>query len=117
MNHVRYALLAFALIGLPACEARVAGPAIAVPEVSVSAVEDVSPVVVTAAPPPLRYEVVPRPIVGRVWVPGYWHWGPRGYIWAPGRYVVARPGYRWIAPRYVWRGGYHYYYGGHWIRR
>lgn len=52
--------------------------------------EDVA--VVTAAPPPAEIEVVPAPVVGQVWVPGYWWWGPQGYVWVHGRYAVGRPG-------------------------
>jgi hypothetical protein len=74
---------------------------------------------VVAAPPPApRVEVVPRPVVGRVWVPGYWWWGGRrGYVWMGGRYAVAPRGAVWEGPRYVFRGGVHYYYRPHWVRR
>jgi hypothetical protein len=114
-------LLAALAIGasLTACSAQVE------PETGYFAATDSAPTppndpvidIAATAPPAPLVEVVPAPIAGRVWVPGYWHWGGRGYVWLRGRYVVAPRGSVWIAPRYVYRGGRHYYYRPHWERR
>jgi hypothetical protein len=64
---------------------------------------------VNVAPPPLRYEVVPAPRVGWVWVPGYWDWRYHRHYWVPGHYVRHRPGYYYEPVRWVYRGDrYHY---------
>lgn len=61
------------------------------------------------APPPLRYEVVPAPRVGRVWVPGFWDWRYNRHYWVPGHYVRHRPGYYYQPARWAYRGDrYHY---------
>ena len=64
---------------------------------------------VQVAPPPPRYEPMPRARPGNVWVPGHWVWNERAYAWrggywqparadhvyAPGRWVQADGGWRW----------------------
>ena len=57
------------------------------------------------APPPVRYEVVPAPIRGYVWVPGYWDWRSRHQIWVSGRWVREHPGYAYQPNRWFERGG------------
>jgi hypothetical protein len=52
-------------------------------------------------PPPVRYEVVPPPRAGYVWVPGYWNWNGHQHVWAGGHWVRARPGYVYAPPRWV----------------
>jgi hypothetical protein len=64
---------------------------------------------VNVAPPPLRYEIVPAPRVGLVWVPGYWNWRHGRHDWVPGRYVRHRPGYYYEPVRWVYRGDRYYY--------
>ena len=70
---------------------------------------------ITIAPPPPRYEVVPAPRRGWVWIPGYWRWEPywHRHVWVPGTWVAARPGFRWYpgvwirhGPNWYWRDGY-----------
>jgi hypothetical protein len=53
--------------------------------------------VVGVAPPPPRYERIPRARPGYVWAPGYWRWDGRlhRHVWAGGYWVPARPGYTW----------------------
>lgn len=67
------------------------------------------------APPPLPvYEQPPCPVVGWIWTPGYWAWGPDGYYWVPGTWVAPprfgvlwTPGYwGFIGGAYVWHVGY-----------
>ena len=71
---------------------------------------------VNVAPPPLRYEVVPAPRVGWVWVPGFWDWRYSRYHWVPGHYVRHRPGYFYEPARYVFRDNRYYYTGPGWRR-
>ena len=65
-------------------------------------------------PPPVRYEVVPAPRAGHVWVPGFWEWRGHRHVWVTGRWMRERPGYhyaparweevngRWVLRRGVW---------------
>ncbi|HJU21803.1 MAG TPA: hypothetical protein VJ891_04780 [Casimicrobiaceae bacterium] len=73
-------------------------------------------VVVRFGPPPPRYEVVPVPQPGWVWVPGYWNWNGRRYVWVKGHRVHARRGYHWAPDRWVDRHGRWYRERGHWDR-
>lgn len=70
------------------------------------------PGLVQAAPPPPRYEPLPPPRAGYVWVPGNWQWQQQAYGWrqgfwqpqrpdydyAPGRWVRVEGGWRWVEP-------------------
>ena len=42
-------------------------------------------------PPPVRYEAVPAPRLGYVWVPGYWEWRGRRQVWVSGGWILERP--------------------------
>ncbi len=56
---------------------------------------------VYAEPPPPRVEYPGyAPVVGYLWVGGYWTWTGRRYEWMPGRWEAPRPGYRWVEPRW-----------------
>lgn len=66
------------------------------------------PGLVQVAPPPPRYESVPRAMQGQVWIPGRWEWNERAYAWRPGQWQRARPDYvyapgRWVAGDGGWR--------------
>ncbi|NVM91467.1 YXWGXW repeat-containing protein [Variovorax sp. SG517] len=66
------------------------------------------PGLVMTAPPPPRYEPLPPPRGGFVWVPGRWVWDGRAYAWHAGGWQPARAGYvyapgRWIEDRGGWR--------------
>lgn len=67
-------------------------------------------------PPALRYESVPAPRVGFVWVPGYWDWRGNAYIWIAGNYVRERPGYYWHSPQWVQGSRGWYSQPGRWDR-
>ncbi len=68
------------------------------------------------APPPPRYEVVPPPRHGYVWVPGYWERrGHRDY-WVQGTWVRERRGHRFDQPHWVQRDGRWYFVQGRWQR-
>jgi len=54
-------------------------------------------------PPPVRYEYVPAPRVGLVWVPGYWDRRGHRYVWVGGHWLRHRPAFyhqqaRWGRP-------------------
>jgi len=57
------------------------------------------------APPPPRYERVPAPRRGHVWVPGHWEANGPTYVWISGVWVQERPGYRYATPAWVQRDG------------
>ena len=69
---------------------------------------------VNVAPPPLRYEVVPAPRVGFVWVPGYWDWRYKKYYWVRGNWQHHRPGYVYRPVRWEYRGGHYYRHAAGW---
>lgn len=52
-------------------------------------------VFVTAAPPAARYESIPAPRSGQVWVPGYWNWEGNRHVWIAGHFEAVRNGYQY----------------------
>ena len=60
---------------------------------------------INVGPPPLRYEAVPAPRHGFIWVPGYWNWQRDRHVWIAGDWVAERPGYIYAQPTWVERGG------------
>jgi hypothetical protein len=65
-------------------------------------------IVISNAPPPVQYEVVPAPRRGYEWAPGYWNWNGRQHQWSQGHWERARPGYayqrsEWRQDRDGWR--------------
>ena len=63
---------------------------------------------VDVAPPPPRFERVPSPLAGQVWIPGRWQWDDRAYVWRPGYRQAARPNQiygpgRWVQADDGWR--------------
>src|SRR5258706_13389076 len=60
---------------------------------------------VNIAPPAPRYEVVPAPRGGYVWVPGYWDWRGNHHVWARGHWERERHGYYCHPTRWVEREG------------
>jgi YXWGXW repeat-containing protein len=69
---------------------------------------------VNIAPPAPRYEVVPAPRIGFVWVPGYWDWRGHRHVWIVGHYARHRPGYYYAPARYVEHEGRWRYYAPGW---
>lgn len=67
-------------------------------------------------PPPLRYEIVPRPRRGYVWVPGYWRWRGHHHVWVAGSWLRERRGYVYYPHRWEQRGERWYLDGGRWDR-
>ncbi len=103
-------MLGFSLVVLTGCYERrvyVQGPPVAVYEPA--------GVVVTAAPPAPRPEViVAAPGPAYVWCPGYWSWQGR-WVWVSGAWAV-RPhtGARWVPGYWTHRGHGYVYFSGHW---
>lgn len=71
---------------------------------------------VQIAPPAPRYEPVPAPRVGHIWVPGYWDWRSDRHVWVSGTYVIERPGYYYERSRWVERDGRWHLQRGDWRR-
>ena len=71
---------------------------------------------IRGAPPPPRYEVVPAPRRGQVWVPGHWEVHGRRQVWVGGTFIAARPGYRYNAPTWYERDGRWQMRPGQWQR-
>ena len=56
---------------------------------------------VVVAPPPPRVEYVGYPpVVGQVWVGGFWSWTGRHHEWVPGHWKAPRRGYHWVPHRW-----------------
>lgn len=68
-------------------------------------------IAINVAPPPVRYEAVPRLNSGYAWAPGYWAWHRNHYVWKRGHQIVQRPGHRWVADH--WASG-NRYRAGYW---
>jgi hypothetical protein len=73
-------------------------------------------VYVQIAPPAPRYEVVPAPRRGYVWVPGYWDWRGHRHVWVGGIWVRERVGYRYRPHEWIERGGRWEFNRGGWDR-
>lgn len=74
--------------------------------------------VIGVAPPPDRYEVVGvAPVLGQVWLSGYWAWGGGHHHWVPGRWAAPRHGHDWVPHRWERSGGGWRLNQGHWRRR
>jgi hypothetical protein len=68
------------------------------------------------APPEMPvYVQPPCPVVGYMWTPGYWAWGPNGYYWVPGVWVAPPSvGLLWTPGWWGWEGGHYFWHGGYW---
>jgi hypothetical protein len=77
----------------------------------------VTDTVVTVAPPPPQVEYVsPPPMVGHIWIGGFWGWQGGRHIWNNGYWVAPRPGYRWAPHVWVREGNAYRMHQGHWER-
>lgn len=68
------------------------------------------------APPPPRYEAVPRARRGQAWVEGHWEWQGRRHVWKQGHWVQARRGHHYRQPQWVQDNGRWQMQGGRWDR-
>lgn len=74
--------------------------------------------VVNVAPPAPQYEVVGvPPVVGQIWIGGYWGWGGGRHNWVPGRWSAPRPGHGWVPHQWQRSGNGWRLNPGHWQRR
>ena len=80
------------------------------------AVPAAAEVIVSVAPPPDRYERVPAPRRGYVWVDGHWQWNGARHVWVRGHWERQRVGYVYHAPRWVERDGRWEYQARRWDR-
>src|SRR5574337_400512 len=73
--------------------------------------------VVAPPPPPVGY-VSPPPIVGNIWIGGFWNWSApqHRYYWTPGYWTAPRTGYRWVPHQWVQEGPHWRQHPGHWER-
>lgn len=70
---------------------------------------------VRVAPPPPYVEYIgPPPVIGHVWISGYWNWGGVRYVWVPGYWVPPRHGYHWVPHRWDRHGDHWRRKDGHW---
>ncbi|HJV97455.1 MAG TPA: hypothetical protein VJ608_15535 [Albitalea sp.] len=74
--------------------------------------------VVAVAPPPPREEYIGvAPVVGQIWIGGYWGWSGGRHVWIGGHWEAPRPGYHWVPHRWQHeRDGWRLHHG-HWDRR
>src|SRR5512142_3340261 len=72
---------------------------------------------IEVGPPPPRYEVVPAPRPGYIWVPGTWVWQGHRHVWHRGHWMHERPGYAYVEPRWHRYGERWRYDEGRWERR
>jgi hypothetical protein len=86
--------------------------AVSIPQTSAAAVG----VHVQLAPPAPRFERVPAPRRGYVWVPGYWDWRGQRHFWVGGTWVKQRYGFNYQPHRWVERNGGWYLDRGRWDR-
>lgn len=71
--------------------------------------------VVRVAPPPPQYEYMGTPpVIGYVWIGGYWNWIGARYVWVPGRWDAPRPGHVWTPYRWERDGDHWRRHGGRW---
>lgn len=73
---------------------------------------------VVAVPPPApRVEYYgPPPVVGSIWIGGYWGWRGGGHVWVPGYWSSPRPGYRWVPHAWAPQAGGWRERPGYWSR-
>ena len=51
-------------------------------------------VFINTEPPAPRYEAIPAPRTGQVWVPGFWNWENNRHVWVAGQWETQRSGYQ-----------------------
>ena len=68
-------------------------------------------------PPPLSEVYGVAPVVGMLWVAGFWNWVGGRHVWVAGRWVQPRRGYRWSPYRWQPYRGRWRLSQGRWERR
>jgi hypothetical protein len=73
---------------------------------------------VTVAPPPPQAEYIGAPpVVGYIWIGGYWTWQAGRHVWIGGHWAPPRPGYRWVPHHWKRDGQGWREQPGYWSRR
>lgn len=73
-------------------------------------------IVVDAAPPAPRHEVIPHERHGYVWAPGYWDHRRGDWVWVKGHWEKAHHGQYWHPSRWEQRDGRYVFERGGWKR-
>lgn len=74
--------------------------------------------VVAVAPPPPQAEYIGAPpVVGYIWIGGYWVWQAGRHVWITGHWEPPRPGYVWVPPAWHREGPGWRHRPGYWARR
>ena len=73
------------------------------------------PVMVEPPPPRVEYAGSP-PVVGQIWLGGFWNWTGRRHEWSPGPWEAPRQGYAWTPNRWQREGDQWRMQGGQWER-
>jgi hypothetical protein len=77
-----------------------------------------SDVVYAAPPAPYAEYIGPPPVVGYVWINGYWNWVGSRHVWVGGHWTAPpQPGYRWVPHRWQQDGRGWRMHPGHWDNR
>lgn len=71
------------------------------------------PVLVAPPAPRVEYYGAP-PVVGHVWIGGFWNWTGQRHEWVPGHWEAPRPGQVWVPHRWDNNGNRWNLQGGHW---
>ncbi len=74
---------------------------------------------VVQVPPPApqaEYYGAP-PVVGQVWIGGFWGWRGGRHVWIGGRWDSPRPGHHWVPHAWVRQGSGWRQRPGYWERR
>ena len=73
--------------------------------------------VVGMAPPAPQSEVIGvAPVLGHVWLGGYWRWGGGRHHWVPGQWAAPRAGHAWVPHAWARVGNGWRFNPGHWRR-
>lgn len=73
--------------------------------------------VVPVAPPPPQVEYYGAPpVVGQIWIGGYWGWQANRHVWIGGHWESPRPGHRWVPHTWTREGPGWRPRPGHWAR-
>lgn len=74
--------------------------------------------VVQVAPPPPQVEHYGAPpVVGQIWIGGYWGWQANRHVWIGGHWESPRPGYYWVPHAWHRDGPGWRQRPGYWARR
>ena len=74
--------------------------------------------VVQVAPPAPRVEYYGAPpVVGQIWIGGFWGWNAGRHVWIGGHWDAPRPGHRWVPHAWERQGPGWRQRPGYWERR